>query len=107
MHQELQHVELISSTRGQEQALASREGELPDGSQQRAVAYALRMARVDWQDEKDAPSAKEILLALGGGTGAGTGAGKLEVDRDILRRRWASAVFGCFKGASAARGSGF
>lgn len=37
-----------------------------------------------WQEEKN-PSAKEILLAVGGGTGAGTG-GSIEMDREIIRR---------------------
>lgn len=36
--------------------------------------------------EDDNPGAKEILLAVGGGTGAGTGTGGLEMDRDIIRR---------------------
>lgn len=38
-----------------------------------------------FQDEKENPSAKEILLAVGGGTGAGTG-GSIEMDREIIRR---------------------
>ncbi|CAE7708120.1 Ank3, partial [Symbiodinium pilosum] len=42
---------------------------------------------LDWeQASKEAPNAKEILLAVGGGTGAGTGTGSAAMDRDLIRR---------------------
>jgi len=36
--------------------------------------------------QKDNPTAKEILLAVGGGTGAGTGSGNIDMDKDLIRR---------------------
>ncbi|CAK9038985.1 unnamed protein product [Durusdinium trenchii] len=56
-------------------------------SHQASAVGARAQARIHVEQvDSEKPSAKEILLAVGGGTGAGAGTGKPEMDRDIIRR---------------------